>query len=114
MKKEEFKQFLGIIFYSRYHIFPREKMCWENYPDTVTTVVSRAMPCNRYFKNKFYYNDNNCIDSDRYYKVRSMYDLLDGTVHRTEHLKNSLMCFPNIYVFMKELCFYEDMSETCL
>ncbi|GBN15208.1 hypothetical protein AVEN_23018-1 [Araneus ventricosus] len=40
----EFKQFLGIIFYSGHHISPREKLRRENAPDTGTTLVRQAMP----------------------------------------------------------------------
>jgi hypothetical protein len=81
---DEFKQFLGIIFYSGYHILPREKMYWENAPDTGTTLVSQTMSRKRYFDIKRYlhFNDNTAIDSDRYYKVRPIYKLLNESLQQ--------------------------------
>ncbi|GBM19898.1 Chimeric ERCC6-PGBD3 protein [Araneus ventricosus] len=92
LKIGEFKQFLGVIFYSGYHILPREKMYWENVPDTGTTLVSQAMSRKRYFDIKKYlhFNDNTAIDSDRYYKVRPIYILLNEALQKfgvfAEHL----------------------------
>ncbi|GBL74788.1 Chimeric ERCC6-PGBD3 protein [Araneus ventricosus] len=92
LKIDEFKQFLGIIFYSGYHILPREKMYWENAPDTGTTLVSQAMSRKRYFDIKKYlhFNGNTAIDSDRYYKVRPIYILLNEALQQfgvfAEHL----------------------------
>ncbi|GBN95771.1 Chimeric ERCC6-PGBD3 protein [Araneus ventricosus] len=72
-------RFLGVIFYSGHHILPREKTYWENAPDTGTTLVSQAMSRKRYFDIKKYLhcNDNTAIDSDRSYKVRRIYTLLN-------------------------------------
>ncbi|XP_035221708.1 piggyBac transposable element-derived protein 3-like [Stegodyphus dumicola] len=92
LTKPEFKQFLGTLFYSGYHVLPREKMYWENAPDTGTILISRAMPRSRYFEIKRYiqFNDNSTIDSDRYYKVRPIYDLLNDALQQlgvfSEHL----------------------------
>ncbi|GBN82213.1 PiggyBac transposable element-derived protein 3 [Araneus ventricosus] len=92
LKIDEFKQFLGVIFYSRYHILPREKMYWENAPDIGTTLVSQAMSRKRYFDIKKYlhFNDNTAIDSNRYYKVRPNYIFLNEALQQfgvfAEHL----------------------------
>lgn len=93
LKSDEMKQFLGIMFYSGYHILPREKMYWENAPDTGTTIVSQAMSRKKYFDIKKYlhFNDNTTIDSsDRYYKVRPIYNLLNEAIQKfgvfSEHL----------------------------
>ncbi|XP_015907361.3 piggyBac transposable element-derived protein 3-like [Parasteatoda tepidariorum] len=93
LKTDEFKQFLGILFYSGYHILPREKMYWENAPDVGTTLVSQAMSRKRYFDIKKYlhFNDNTAIDSsDLFYKVRPIYELLNESIQQfgvfSEHL----------------------------
>lgn len=73
----ELKQFLGVMFFSGYHILPREKMYWENAPDTGTTLVSNAMSRKRYsdIKRYIHFNDNSSINpQDRYYKVRPLLD----------------------------------------
>ncbi|GBN91375.1 PiggyBac transposable element-derived protein 2 [Araneus ventricosus] len=67
-------------------------MYWENAPDTGTTLVSQAMSRKRYFDIKKYlhFNDNTAIDSDRYYKVRPIYILLNEALQQfgvfAEHL----------------------------
>ncbi|GBM38923.1 PiggyBac transposable element-derived protein 3 [Araneus ventricosus] len=67
-------------------------MYWENAPDTGTTLVSQAMSRKRYFDIKKYlhFNANTAIDSDRYYKVRPIYILLNEALQQfgvlAEHL----------------------------
>ncbi|GBN16856.1 PiggyBac transposable element-derived protein 3 [Araneus ventricosus] len=92
LKIDEFKQLLCVIFYSGYHILPREKMYWENATNTGTTLVSQAMSRKRYFDIKKYlhFNDNTAIDSDPYYKVHPIYILLNEALQQfgvfAEHL----------------------------
>ncbi|GBM70480.1 Chimeric ERCC6-PGBD3 protein [Araneus ventricosus] len=102
LKIEEFKQFLGGIFYTGYHILPREKTYCENASDSGTTLVSQAMSRIRNFDIKKYlhFNDNAAIDTDRCYKVRPIYTLLNKTLHQfgvfSEHLnidERMVRCF---------------------
>ncbi|GBN66032.1 PiggyBac transposable element-derived protein 3 [Araneus ventricosus] len=92
LKIDEFKHFLDVIFYTGYQILPREKMYWENDTDTGTTLVSEAIARKRYFDNKKYLHfiDNTTIDSDLYYKVRSIYTFLNEALQQfgvfSEHL----------------------------
>ncbi|XP_054720347.1 piggyBac transposable element-derived protein 3-like [Uloborus diversus] len=76
----EFKLFLGVMFYSGYHILPREKMYWENAPDIGTTLVSNAISRKKYsdIKHYLHFNDNSTIDKqDRYYKIRPLFEKLN-------------------------------------
>ncbi|GBL80702.1 hypothetical protein AVEN_225347-1 [Araneus ventricosus] len=69
----EMKLFLGILFYSGYHILPQEKMYWENAPDIGTLILNKAMSKNRYYEIKKYlhFDDNLQLGlSARYFKVR--------------------------------------------
>ncbi|GBN51322.1 PiggyBac transposable element-derived protein 3 [Araneus ventricosus] len=67
-------------------------MYWENATDNGITLVSPAIARKRYFdiKKHLHFNDITAIDSDRYYKVRSIYTSLNEALQQfgvfSEHL----------------------------
>lgn len=80
VNESDIRKFIGILFYSGYHILPREKMYWENAPDTGTTLVSTAMSRKRYsdIKRYLHLNDNSAINKDdRFYKIRPLLEKLN-------------------------------------
>lgn len=85
VNENDIKRFIGILFYSGYHILPREKMYWENAPDTDTTLVNRSMPRKRYsdIKRYLHFNDNSSINKeDRYYKIRPLLEKLNNALQQ--------------------------------
>lgn len=83
MTEKEIKIFLGILLFSGYHKLPRQHMYWETAADCNTEIIRKAMSKNKFKKIKKYlhFNDNDQIDnSDRYFKVRPLFDLLNETL----------------------------------
>ena len=61
---------------------PRRDFYWDASPDTHNEAVARAMSRNRFreiFLN-LHIADNACLNDDRYYKVRSLFEILSQNV----------------------------------
>lgn len=77
---EELKTFFGILLLTGYHSLPRERMYWSLDDDCSMTIITKAMPRNRFLEIKRYLHFcDNCLaaeTSDRLFKVRPLADML--------------------------------------
>jgi len=77
--KEEFLCFLGILLVSGYHPVPFRRLYWSSDPDVHNALITEAMRRNRFdqFMQNLHFADNAKINSDKYYKVRPLFNELN-------------------------------------
>ena len=81
---EEINVVISILLLSGYCRVPYRELSWPTPPDTHNESVSKAISRSRFqeiFSN-LHIRDNTDIDDDRYYKVRSLFDILNTNFKR--------------------------------
>ena len=81
---EEIKVVISILLLSGYFRVPYRELYWSTSPDTDNESVSKAISRNHFreiFRN-LHIRDNTDIDDVRYYKVRTLFDILNTNFKR--------------------------------
>ena len=92
VQEQEMKAFIGILILSGYHKLPQTPMYWDSNIDTTVHIVQDAMSRNRFQLIKRYIHcaNNDYLDpSDKYFKVRPLYDIMNQKLTQFGELDSS-------------------------
>ena len=85
MTDDDLKAFVNVLFFSGYHSLPQQKLYWDRSKDMSTAMVFECLSKNKFYNIKKYLhlNNNDEIDmSDKYAKVRPLYDLSNKSLQQ--------------------------------